>query len=285
MANIEWYNSPPMVMETRTLPVACTIAGSDSGGGAGIQADLKTFAAFGVWGLSVLTAVTAQNTREVKGIHLIPPPMVRLQLEAVLEDFPIGAFKTGMLGSGDQVEAVAEALPDTSILVVDPVMISTSGFSLLDAKGVERVKTLLLPRTMVVTPNIPEACLLADMPKISSIDDARSAASKILALGPEYVIIKGGHLEGDLSSDLLVGHGTELVLSAPRSPCQVHGSGCCFSAALTAYLARGCEVQSSFRKAKEFVTAAITCAAMSRSGNYMVQPSGFCKGSPSHNGE
>ena len=214
MGNIESYNSPPMVMETRTLPVACTIAGSDSGGGAGIQADLKTFAALGVWGLSVLTAVTAQNTREVKGIHLVPPQMVRLQLEAVIEDFSIRAFKTGMLGSGDQVEAVMEALPAEAILVVDPVMISTSGFPLLDARGVERVKTLLLPRTTVVTPNIPEACLLADMPEITSMDDARRAASKIQALGPEYVIIKGGHMEGNLSSDLLVGHGTK--------PCSLH---------------------------------------------------------------
>ncbi len=263
-----------MVMEKRTLPVACTIAGSDSGGGAGIQADLKTFAAIGVWGLSVLTAVTAQNTREVKGTHLIPPPMVRLQLEAVIEDFSIRAFKTGMLGSGDQVEAVADALPESVVLVVDPVMISTSGSPLLDTRGMESLITMLLPRTLVVTPNIAEACLLADMPKISSIVDARSAASKILALGPEYVIIKGGHMEGDLSSDLLVGHGTELLLTAPRAPCQVHGSGCCFSAALTAYLTLGYEVESAFPNAKEFVTAAITCAAMSRSGNCMVQPSG-----------
>jgi len=285
MGNIEWYNSPPMVMETRTLSVACTIAGSDSGGGAGIQADLKTFAAIGVWGLSVLTAVTAQNTREVKGIHQVPPQMVRLQLEAVIEDFSISAFKTGMLGSGEQVEAVAAALPAETLLVVDPVMISTSGYPLLDACGIERVKTLLLPRTAVVTPNIPEACLLADMPRISSIDEARTAAKKILALGPEYVIIKGGHMEGDLSSDLLIGQGTELVLSAPRAPCQVHGSGCCFSAALTAHLARGCEVESSFRKAKEFVTAAITCATVSRSGNYMVQPSGFGKGLHSNTGK
>jgi hydroxymethylpyrimidine/phosphomethylpyrimidine kinase len=261
-------------METRALPCACTIAGSDSGGGAGVQADLKTFAAIGVWGLSVLTAVTAQNTLEVKGTHYIPPAMVRLQLEAVIEDFAIRAFKTGMLGSRDQVDAVADALPDNAILVVDPVMVSTSGFFLLDAVGVERMKNVLLPCTTVVTPNIPEACILADMPKISSMDEARQAASKILAQGPRYVIIKGGHLEGELSSDLLVGQGIERVLSAPRAPCQVHGSGCCFSAALTAYLALDCGVEDAFRKAKKFVTAAITCAARSRSGNYMVQPSG-----------
>lgn len=277
MGNIEWDNSPSMVMETRTLPVACTIAGSDSGGGAGIQADIKTFAALGVWGLSVLTAVTAQNTRAVMGTHLVPPTVVRLQLEAVMEDFLIGAFKTGMLGSAGQVEAVADALPDGTILVVDPVMISTSGYPLLDSRGIEALKARLLPRSTVVTPNIPEACLLAGMQRISSMDEARNAALKILALGPEYVIIKGGHMEGDRSSDLLVGNGTETILSAPRIPCQVHGSGCCFSAALTAYLAAGDGMEDSFRKAKEFVTEAIECAVMSLSGNAVVQPSGRIK--------
>ncbi|MBP1928233.1 hydroxymethylpyrimidine/phosphomethylpyrimidine kinase [Methanolinea mesophila] len=264
-------------METRTLPVACTIAGSDSGGGAGIQADIKTFAALGVWGVSVLTAVTAQNTREVKGTHLVPSSLVRLQLEAVIEDFPIGAFKTGMLGSGGQVEAVADALPADALLVVDPVMISTSGYPLLDPRGIEALKATLLPRTTVVTPNIPEACLLAGIQRISSMDEARDAASKILALGPEFVIIKGGHMEGDRSSDLLAGEGTEKILSAPRIPCQVHGSGCCFSAALTAYLTSGGGMEDSFRKAKEFVTDAIECAVTSRSGNAMVQPSGHRK--------
>ena len=260
-------------MDSGALPCACTIAGSDSGGGAGIQADMKTFDAIGVWGLSVITAVTAQNTREVKGIHLVPSPMIRLQLKALNEDFDIRAFKTGMLGSGDQVDAVADSLPEKAVLVVDPVMISTSGYPLLDARGVERIKDRLFPRTTVVTPNIPEACLLAGTPGITSIEDARSAATKILDFGPEYVIIKGGHMKGDLSSDLLIGHGSERILSSPRAHRQVHGSGCCFSAALTAYLVQGCGVEEAFGKAKEFVTNAITCAAMSRSGNYMIQPS------------
>jgi hydroxymethylpyrimidine/phosphomethylpyrimidine kinase len=272
------YNYPPMVMDSGVLPCACTIAGSDSGGGAGIQADMKTFAAIGVWGLSVITAVTAQNTREVKGIHLVPPGMISLQIRAVNEDFDICAFKTGMLGSGEQVDAVADSLPGNALLVVDPVMISTSGYILLDAGGAERLKERLFPRTTVVTPNIPEACLLSGMPTISSREDARTAAMKILDLGPEYVIIKGGHMEGDLSSDILIGKGIERILSSPRISCEVHGSGCCFSAALTAYLALGCGVEEAFGRAKEFVTCAITCATKSRSGNYMVQPSGHSPG-------
>ena len=253
------------------LPCACTIAGSDSGGGAGIQADLKTFSALGVWGTTVVTAITAQNTREVFRFVPVSESLITAQLDAVIEDFDIRAFKTGMLGTAGVIRAVERGLPLHCPLVVDPVMVATSGSRLLQLGDEEEFIITLLPRATVVTPNIPEASLLSGM-SITTIDEMREAARQIMDFGPEYVVIKGGHLEGSKVTDILFGPSSELSLTGPRHPYQVHGSGCCFSAAMTAYMALGCEVPEAFRKAKGFINIAIRDSVMSKSGNYSVNP-------------
>jgi hydroxymethylpyrimidine/phosphomethylpyrimidine kinase len=253
-------------------PVACTIAGSDSGGGAGIQADLKTFTALGVWGTTVITAVTAQNPRHVLGIRMVPEEMVSLQLDAVLEEFDVRAFKTGMLGTAGIIRTVAAKVPAGIPLVVDPVMVATSGVRLLEKSAEWELIHTLLPKATVATPNIPEAIVLSGMEKIESKQEMKGAAKKILDLGPEYVIIKGGHLEGSEVTDLLSGKGIELYLAGPRYPHPVHGSGCCFSAAMAAYLALGSGMEEAFRKAKTFTDASIWKARVSRSGSYSVHP-------------
>lgn len=234
-------------------PVACTIAGSDSGGGAGIQADLKTFADLGVRGTSVVTAITAQNPCAVLGVHLVPEKMVALQLRAVLEGFDVRSFKTGMLGTAGIVRAVAAVLPAGIPLVVDPVIQSTSGTRLLDEKGEKELVAGLIPRSTVVTPNIPEAEHLSGMTEISTNMDMIEAALRIRRMGPEYVIVKGGHRPGPESVDLLVGPDTELFLGSPRISGGMHGSGCCFSAALAGYMAQGFDVVESFRKTKKYM--------------------------------
>ncbi|MDD1705930.1 MAG: bifunctional hydroxymethylpyrimidine kinase/phosphomethylpyrimidine kinase, partial [Methanoregulaceae archaeon] len=189
-------------------PAACTIAGSDSGGGAGIQADLKTFTALGIWGTSVITAVTAQNTKEVAGFCMVPEEMVLLQLEAVLDDFDIRAIKTGMLGTAGMIRTVARALPPDIPLVLDPVMIATSGSRLLDEDATGVLLCTLLPRATVVTPNIPEALVLSGMKRIESLSEMKEAGRTILDLGPDYVVMKGGHLSGEEAVDILVGSHT-----------------------------------------------------------------------------
>jgi hydroxymethylpyrimidine/phosphomethylpyrimidine kinase len=256
------------------LPVACAIAGSDSGGGAGFQADLKTFTALGIWGTTVVTAVTAQNPRHVLGISMVPEEMVALQLDAVLEEFDVRAFKTGMLGTAGITRTVAGKVPEGVPLVVDPVMVATSGAVLLEPEAEQELIDALLPKATVVTPNIPEAMALAGMGRISGRAGMLEAAWIILGLGPEYVVIKGGHLEGPEAIDLLVGPGTEIFLSGPRHPRQVHGSGCCFSAAMAGYLALGCGIEEAFRKTKGFMDTAIRDAGASRSGLYSVKPGG-----------
>jgi hydroxymethylpyrimidine/phosphomethylpyrimidine kinase len=253
-------------------PVACTIAGSDSGGGAGIQADLKTFIAIGVWGTTVITAITAQNPRHVLGISMVPEEMVALQLDAVTEDFDVQAFKTGMLGTAGIIRTVAGKIPEDIPLVVDPVMIATSGARLLEPEAEKELIDHLLPKATVVTPNIPEALVLSGMDKISGRAGMLEAAWIIRSLGPEYVIIKGGHLEGKEVIDLLVGKGVEVFLSGARYPHPVHGSGCCFSAAMAGYLALGQTVEEAFRKSKTFIEQAITSGSPGVSGIYSVNP-------------
>jgi hydroxymethylpyrimidine/phosphomethylpyrimidine kinase len=254
-----------------SLPCACTIAGSDSGGGAGIQADLKTFTAIGVWGTTVITALTAQNTREVYQVCMVPETMVAAQLDAVMADFDIRAFKTGMLGTAGIIRTVDRVLPPRCPLVVDPVMVATSGSRLLEPSAEQELIGTLLPRATVVTPNIPEAVVLSGM-NISILKEMKEAALLIMELGPQYVLIKGGHLEGSEVTDILVGPSSEWVLSGPRHPYAVHGSGCCFSAAITAYMALGCSVPEAVRKAKEFIDRAIRDAVESGSGRYSVNP-------------
>jgi hydroxymethylpyrimidine/phosphomethylpyrimidine kinase len=241
------------------MRTALTIAGSDSGGGAGIQADLKTFAAFGVYGTSAITAVTAQNTMGVTGVHLVPAEMVTAQIEAVAGDLGCHAVKTGMLASAAIVEAVAAAvealeLPD---LVVDPVMVAKSGDRLLDDEAVVAVRGTLLRLARVVTPNIPEAEALAELP-IASVEDARRAAMRIRALGPRAVVVKGGHLPGDEVVDVLLDDDGFTELRGPRiAGPHTHGTGCTFAAAVAAQLALGAPLAEAVAVAKAYVAGAM----------------------------
>jgi hydroxymethylpyrimidine/phosphomethylpyrimidine kinase len=241
------------------MRIALTIAGSDSGGGAGIQADLKTFAAHGVYGTSAITAVTAQNTRGVTAVHVLPAEMVTAQIEAVISDLGADAVKTGMLASAAIVEAVAAAIEalDLPLVVVDPVMVAKSGHRLLDAEATAALRAELIPKAYLVTPNIPEAEVLADMP-IRSVDDAREAAERILALGPTAVIIKGGHLSGDEVVDVLFdGHRLD-ELRGPRLPGRhTHGTGCTFAAAIAAHLALDRPLRDAVERARGYVATAI----------------------------
>lgn len=252
---------------------ACSIAGSDSGGGAGIQADLKTFTALGVWGLTVITAVTAQNTREVRGTWVLPPDAVRAQIEAVADDFSIGAWKTGMLADRQVIRAVVEALPEEADLVIDPVMVSTSGHRLLSEDAVADLTELLIPRAAIVTPNIPEAEVLGRM-RVTTVEDMAEAGQRILDLGARAVVMKGGHLAGGVAVDLLVDRNGVAEASGVRYPYSVHGSGCCFSAALTAHLARGMDARRAFLTAREFIDTAIRDAAGGSGPIRIVNPGG-----------
>jgi len=238
---------------------ALTIAGSDSGGGAGIQADLKTFAAYGVYGTSAITALTAQNTRGVAGVHSVPAEFVALQIETVVADIGCDAVKTGMLATAAIVEAVAATVAalDLPNLVVDPVMVAKGGDRLLDADAVHALRTALLRLARVVTPNVPEAEVLAEM-TIASLDDMREAGKRILTRGPRAVIVKGGHLDGAEAIDLVIENDRETVLRAPRlKVTHTHGTGCTFAAALAAGLALGEPLDRAARHAKEYVTGAM----------------------------
>lgn len=239
-------------------PKAMTIAGSDSGGGAGIQADLKTFAAFGVYGTSALTAVTAQNTRGVFAVAEVPEEVIALQIDVVLEDIGADAVKTGMLSSASIVQTVADRLEAWGVerIVVDPVMVAKGGHPLLQESAVAALKERLLPLAMVVTPNIPEAEILAGM-TVDSPQSAREAARKIAALGPRVVVIKGGHLAGD-ATDLVFDGESFVELVAERIDTKnTHGTGCSFSAAIASLLARDVPVVEATREAKTWLTAAI----------------------------
>ena len=260
-------------MSQRRIPKALTIAGSDSGGGAGIQADLKTFSALGVYGTTVITSVTAQNTLGVTAIHDLPPEMVRAQIRAVVEDIGADAAKTGMLSNSAIISVVAEEIGRYGIpLVVDPVMKAKTGAALLRDEAVETLIRKLIPVAKVVTPNVPEAEAIAGM-RISSVEDAERAAERIASLGAEAVVVKGGHLEGDRAVDVLYVDGTLTRYEAERieSKC-THGTGCTFSAALTAYLAKGFDVAEAVGRAKEFVSKAIRYGLEVGSGVGSVNP-------------
>ncbi|MDV2482439.1 bifunctional hydroxymethylpyrimidine kinase/phosphomethylpyrimidine kinase [Methanoculleus sp. Wushi-C6] len=261
---------------------ACSVAGSDSGGGAGIQADLKTFLALEVWGLTVVTAVTAQNTREVRGTWVLPPEAVRAQIAAVADDFSIGAWKTGMLGNAPVIRAVAETLPEGAALVIDPVMVSTSGHRLLAEDAVRDLVELLVPRAAVVTPNLPEAEALAGM-SVATVEEMAEAGRRILDLGARAVVVKGGHLSGGAAIDLLVDRDGTASLSGERYPYAVHGSGCCFSAALAAHLARGMPARRAFAAARAFIDEAIREAAGGPGPLRIVNPGGAFVRRPGNN--
>lgn len=239
-----------------------TIAGSDSGGGAGIQADLKTFAAMKVYGCSVITAVTAQNTIGVRGIHTIPVEFVSRQLDAVLEDIHIDAVKTGMLASANIIKAVSEKIKQCSItnVIVDPVLVATSGDFLTD-EGldglVDAFRSLLFPLATVVTPNMPEAEQLTGM-KINTFDDMREAARRIKDFGPAFVVVKGGHGSADNAVDILFDGNEFCEYSESRVPTEnTHGTGCTFASALAAGLAKGLPVYEAVAEAKRFVHCAL----------------------------
>jgi hydroxymethylpyrimidine/phosphomethylpyrimidine kinase len=238
---------------------ALTIAGSDSGGGAGIQADLKTFAAHGVYGTSAITAITAQNTIGVSAVHVIPAEMVTAQIEAVVSDLGCHAVKTGMLATSATVEAVAAAVEalDLPNLVVDPVMVAKSGDRLLDDQAIHTLRSALIRLARVVTPNIPEAEVLCGM-RIQSVADMRAAVERLAALKSSAVVLKGGHLEGPEVVDLLFEHGRVIELVGPRVEGRhTHGTGCTFAAAITAQLAQGQNLEVAVREAKDYVARAM----------------------------
>ena len=245
-----------------TTSVALTIAGSDSGGGAGIQADLKTFAAFGVYGLSVITAVTAQNTIGVRAVQEIDPAVITAQLDAVAEDFSIGALKTGMLSSAAIIEAVVDGITRHELqpLVVDPVMVAKSGDRLLRQDAVDALRRKLLPIARVVTPNIPEAEVLAGR-AIRNREDRVLAARRIMEFGARAVVIKGGHSGEDPVVDLLVDQeGVHEYRASRIATTSTHGTGCTFGAAIAAGLAKGMDLAGAVGQAREYLSRALAAA-------------------------
>ncbi len=246
-----------------TTPVALTIAGSDSSGGAGMQADLKTFAALGVYGASAITALTAQNTRGVSGIHPVPAEFVAAQIDAVCSDLDVGAVKIGMVAQGATIDAIAAGLRRWSPphVVLDPVMVASSGDRLLAADAVDALRRDLFPLASLVTPNLPEAAALLDARIATGEAEIAEQGRRLLALGCRAVLIKGGHGEGAESIDCLVHADGVVALSAPRLAAQnTHGTGCSLSAAIAAGLARGEALELAVRNAKAWISAAIAAA-------------------------
>lgn len=249
---------------TITPPIALTIAGSDPSGGAGIQADLKTFTALGVYGASVITALTAQNTRGVTAIAKLEQAFIRAQFEAVAGDLAVGAIKTGMLADAETVATVAGlvgALRGPAV-VVDPVMVATSGDILLEPDAIEAVRRKLLPLATVITPNLPEAATLSGMSVAKTEADLMAQGRALLAFGPEAVLIKGGHGDGDDATDYLVTPQSVVTFTRPRVATRnTHGTGCTLSAAIAAGLARSLTLTEAVERAKEFVFQAISSGA------------------------
>ena len=262
-------------MTGRPRPRALSIAGSDSGGGAGIQADLKTFSALGVYGVTAITAVTVQNTQGVSGYEALPPTIVAEQIRAVVSDIGVDAAKTGMLATAAIVEAVADAIADLGVpnLVVDPVFVSKHGHALLANEAVGALRERILPLATLVTPNLPEAGGLLGG-RVERREEMPEAARGIHALGPGAVLVKGGHLEGTDRADDLFFDGTEMTwIEAKRidTP-NTHGTGCVLSSAIAAHLARGSDLLSAVRLGKAFVTEAIRHALALGQGIGPVDP-------------
>ena len=244
-------------------PIALTIAGSDSGGGAGIQADLKTFSALGVYGASVITALTAQNTKGVSAIHNVPADFVTAQMDAVFSDLDIDAVKIGMVSHRAVIEAIVAGLERgrQSKVVVDPVMVAASGDKLLAADAVDVLKRALIPRALVITPNLPEAAALLEAPTARNEAEMREQGERLLALGPQAVLIKGGHGSDAESVDLLIGPNTFTRLAADRIATEnTHGTGCTLSSAIAAGLAKGLGLSEAVGAAKRYVTDALLAA-------------------------
>lgn len=235
-----------------------TIAGSDSSGGAGVQADLKTFSAIGTYGMSVITAITAQNTQGVFGVEELSSDIINGQLKAVFEDIMPEAVKIGMVSSPEIILDIVENLKkyEPKKVIVDPVMISKSGYFLLKPEAKDNLINHLIPLAYLVTPNVPEAEVIADM-KIETVEDMKEAGKKILALGPKYVLMKGGHLEGD-AVDILIGEDVFEVFTTKRLDRKnTHGTGCTISSAITSHLALGYDIVTAVKLSKEYITEAI----------------------------
>ncbi|WP_128254375.1 bifunctional hydroxymethylpyrimidine kinase/phosphomethylpyrimidine kinase [Falsirhodobacter deserti] len=238
---------------------ALTIAGSDSGGGAGIQADLKAFSALGVYGASVLTAITAQNTVDVRAVDAVAPPMIAAQMSAVLDDIAVDAIKIGMVGGPEAIAVVAAGLPDLPV-VLDPVMIAKSGAALLPDSAIEALVSQLLPRATILTPNLPEAARLLGTKPATTEEEMLAQGRALRALGPRFVLMKGGHADGPVCTDLLVGTGVERF-TAPRIHTRnTHGTGCSLSAAIAAGLAQGLPMTDAVRRAHGWLQGAIRAA-------------------------
>jgi hydroxymethylpyrimidine/phosphomethylpyrimidine kinase len=243
--------------------IAVTIAGSDSAGGAGIQADLKTFSALGVYGASVITALTAQNTRGVTAIHDVPPEFIAAQMDAVFSDLKVDAVKIGMLSRPAAIEVVAAGLERHRArhVVLDPVMVAASGDRLLAAEAIDVLRRILIPRARVITPNLPEAAALLDGPVARNETEMRQQGERLLELGCGAVLMKGGHGEGPESVDLLIEPAAVARFAAERIATRnTHGTGCTLSSAIAAGLAKGQDLTAAVRDAKPYVTAAIAAA-------------------------
>jgi len=258
-----------------------TIAGSDCGGGAGIQADLKTFAALGCYGMSVITALTAQNTKGVTAVHAVPAPFVRAQIEALFEDIGADAVKIGMLRSGEMVETVAEQLKkhQAKNIVLDPVMAAQSGESLTGDDAIDAMKKHLFPLVTVLTPNLPEAALFLNR-EVSTLEDMQQAAHDLAAYGTGSVLLKGGHLKGDDTTDVLyIGpEDRSVVLPGERIKTRNnHGTGCTLSSALASFLARGFAMEEASRSAKEYLTGTLQAGAEYEIGQGNGPPHHFFK--------
>ncbi|MEA2985565.1 MAG: hydroxymethylpyrimidine/phosphomethylpyrimidine kinase [Alphaproteobacteria bacterium] len=243
--------------------IAVTIAGSDSSGGAGIQADLKTFSALGVYGASVITALTAQNTRGVSGIHDVPPAFITAQIDAVFSDLEVRAVKIGMLSQPAAIKAVAAGLKRHEVknIVLDPVMVAASGDRLLAPEAVEVLLRVLIPRATLITPNLPEAAALLDALEARTEPEMKEQAQQLLELGAKAVLLKGGHATGAESVDFLVQPTSVARLAADRIPTvNTHGTGCTLSSAIAAGLAKGLSLAEAVREGKAYVTAAIAAS-------------------------
>lgn len=253
-----------MTVIDKGAATALTIAGSDSGGGAGVQADLKTFSALGVYGASVITALTAQNTRDVRGIHAPPADFVAAQLDAVFDDIRIDAIKIGMLSNRAVIAVVADrlrALPNRPPIVLDPVMVAKSGDALLSPDAITALRERLLPLATLVTPNLPEAAVLLNVAP-DALPPPEQTCRQLHALGAQAVLLKGGHAAGEHAVDWLFDGSAVHEFSEPRveTP-HTHGTGCTLSSAIAAGMAQGCDLRTAVADAKRYVTAAIRAAA------------------------
>ena len=256
---------------SRTYRKVLTIAGSDSGGGAGIQADLKTISAMGCFGMSVITALTAQNTKGVTGIHAVPPAFAEKQMEAVFSDIGVDAVKIGMLYSAELIETVAQVLKKYKIdkIVLDPVMVAQSGDKLLQDNAIEAIKIHLMPLSMVVTPNLPEASVLLDC-KLHGFEDIKKGAKDLCEYGSRSVLIKGGHLKDNDSTDFLylAKEDRFVILKGERiNTINNHGTGCTLSSAIASCMAKGCEIEEAVRKAKTYINEAIRAGSKYKIGH------------------